>query len=424
MTNQRWLRIIPVAFVMYTFAFVDRTNVSLALPSMSRELHMDPAQAGAASGIFFLGYVLFQIPLGYLASRWSPKRLVACMLIAWGLCSTATGFMHSWSQLLIMRFLLGLAEAGVWPATLVLLARWFPRAERARANAYWMLCFPAALVVSSPISGWILSRWNWHVLLISEGLLPILWLVVWMAWVDDEPNQARWISAEEREFLEAARFEEAHNPAFPSRISVISSLLSRQVLIMVVISFLVSMGNYGYLFWLPTMLESSITHSGHSAKHIAVGFLNTLPYIVAGIAMVLISRHSDRQRERVKYVAAALLWAGTGLIASALISVYSPIFAFALLCLVSAGSFGSVGPFWAIPTETLPPAIAGAALGLIQVSNLGGLAGPTLIGYLNKTTGGFTYAFFVLGIGWIVAALLCVLIKQPKNVEAQIVDEI
>ncbi len=415
MNDQRWLRIIPVAFVMYTFAFVDRTNVSLALPSMSRELHMDPAQAGAASGIFFLGYVLFQLPLGYLASRWSPKKLVACMLVAWGLCATATGFVHSWSHLLVVRFLLGLAEAGVWPATLVLLSRWFPRVERARANAYWMLCLPVALVCSSPVSGWILSRWNWRALLLAEGLLPILWLIVWLVGIDDEPSQARWISAEEREFLEAARNEEVHDPAFPLKKSLISSLLSRQVLIMMLISFLISTGNYGYLFWLPSMLESRIFRSGHSAGHIAVGFLNALPYIVAVIAMVLISRHSDRHQERVKHITAALLSAGIGLIASALLSVHSPVWAFGLLCLVSAGSFGIMGPFWAIPTETLPPAMAGAALGLIQVSNLGGLVGPTLIGYLNKTTGGFTSAFVVLGIGWIAAALLCALIKQPKT---------
>ena len=164
-----------------------------------------------------------------------------------------------------------------------------------------------------------------------------------------------------------------------------------------------------------SVLESPIFHSGHSANHVVVGFLNALPYIVAGIAMVLISRHSDRQRERAKHVAVPLLWAGICLTASALVGVHSPVWAFVLLCLVSAGSFGVSGPFWAIPTETLPPATAGAALGLIQMSNLGGLVGPTLIGYLDEKTGGFTSAFVVLGIGWIAAALLCGLLKQPRT---------
>ena len=415
MTDQRWLRIIPVAFVMYTFAFVDRTNVSLALPSMSRELHMDPAQAGAASGIFFSGTCCFNFP-------WDTSRAGGVRRSWWPSCSSPGDFAQRrrdsyirgpicWSR----GFCLDSRKRASGPQ------RWFCfrdgslASNELESNAYWMLCLPAALVCSSPVSGWILSRWNWRVLLVAEGLLPILWLIVWLVGIDDDPSQARWISAEERAFLEAARNEEARELAFPSRKSLTSSLLSRQVLIMMVISFLISTGNYGYLFWLPSMLESPIFRSGHSAGHIAVGFLNALPYIVAGISMVLISRHSDRHRERVKHIAAALLWAGVGLIASALLSVHSPVWAFGLLCLVSAGSFGIMGPFWAIPTETLPPAMAGAALGLIQVSNLGGLVGPTLIGYLNKTTGGFTSAFVVLGIGWIAAALLCALIKQPKT---------
>jgi MFS family permease len=418
MTDRRWLRVIPVAFVMYTIAFVDRTNISMAIPPMSRELHMDPTQAGAASGIFFLGYVILQIPLGYLASRGSPKKMVAWMLIAWGACSTANGFIHSWHQLLLVRFLLGLAEGGVWPTTLVLLSRWFPRTERARANAYWMLCLPVAVVISSPLSGWILSRWNWRVLLASEGLLPILWLVVWLVGIEDEPSHARWISAEERDFLTVARQEEIHQAVFPLRQSLLPALFSRQTVLMMAILFLVSTGNYGYLFWLPSVLESSILHSGRAASHMTVGLLNAVPYVIAGISMVLISKHSDRHRERGKHVAVAMLWAGLILIASALINTHAPAWAFALLCLVSAGSFGMTGPFWAIPTEALPPAMSGAALGLIQLSNLGGLVGPTFIGYLEKKTGGFTAAFVALGVGWIAAALLCWLIKPAKTLSA------
>ena len=153
MPNRRWLRIIPVAFIMYTIAFVDRTNISLALPSMSRDLHMNPEQAGNAAGVFFWGYMLLQIPGGYLAQHWSAKRFVAILLVIWGVCASATGLVRTWHEFFAMRLLLGVAEGGVWPATLVLLAHWFPRAERARANAYWMLCLPVAVVFSSPVSG-------------------------------------------------------------------------------------------------------------------------------------------------------------------------------------------------------------------------------------------------------------------------------
>ena len=170
MRSERWLRIIPVAFIMYTIAFIDRTNISLALPSMARELHMTSTQAGDAAGIFFWGYLLLQIPGGHLAQRWSAKRFVSILLVLWGVCSVGCGLVRTTHEFWIMRFLLGVAEGGVWPATLVLLSHWFPRPERARANAYWMLCLPVAVIVSSPVSGWILGRWNWRVLLIAEGL--------------------------------------------------------------------------------------------------------------------------------------------------------------------------------------------------------------------------------------------------------------
>ena len=415
MTEQRWSHIVPVTFVMYTIAFVDRTNVSLALPSMSRDLHMDPAQAGAASGIFFFGYVLLQIPAGYLAGRWSPKRLIAIMLVLWGLCSAATGLVHTWHQFAIARFLLGLAEGGVWPATLVLIARWFPRAERARANAYWMLCLPAAVVVSSPLSGWILGHWDWRVLLISEGVLPILWLIMWLARIDDYPRQARWISPDERGYLEKTLSSESEEAGAAVRYSFLASLFSRQVLVMMVIAFLVSAGNYGYLFWLPSVLESSNLTPMDAARHLLIGILNALPFLATAIGMVLISRHSDRRHERPKHVAVCMAWAGTCLTTSALLAGRSPTVAFALLCLAGAGSFGMLGPFWAIPTETLPPAVAGSAFGLIQLSNLGGVFGPSLIGYLDKRTGSFTAAFVVLGIGWLVAALLCLLLKGTRS---------
>lgn len=415
MIEQRWSHIIPVTFVMYTIAFVDRTNVSLALPSMSRDLHMDPAQAGAASGIFFLGYVLLQIPAGYLASHWSPKKLISIMLVLWGACSAATGFVHTWHQFALARFLLGLAEGGVWPATLVLISRWFPRIERARANAYWMLCLPTAVVVSSPISGWILGRWDWRVLLISEGIVPILWLVIWLARIDDYPSQARWITSDERNYLERTLRLEASDAAIAARGSFFSTLVSKHVLVMMVVSFLISAGTYGYLFWLPSVLDSSSLLPASSGRHFTIGILNAIPYVFAAIGMVLISRHSDSHHERAWHVAACLGWAGICLIAGALIGSRSPASAFVMLCLVSVGSFGLLGPFWSIPTEVLPPAVAGSAFGLIQLSNLGGIVGPTLIGYLNKRTGSFTGAFIVLGIGWLVGALLSLLLRAPRS---------
>ncbi len=400
---------------MYTIAFIDRTNISLALPSMSRDLHMNPTQAGDAAGIFFWGYMLLQIPGGYLAHRWSAKRFVAILLVVWGLCSAASGLVTSWREFWVMRLLLGVAEGGVWPATLVLLSHWFPRAERARANAYWMLCLPVAVVLSSPLSGWILGHWNWRVLLISEGLFPFLWLAVWWYFISDHPHQAKWISAQERECLETTLRNEAAavEPAKPE--PYLRALLRPQVLVMIGIYFLVNTGNYGYLFWLPSALGKA-----RAMSNLQVGLLNAIPYIVTAIGMVLISRRSDQTHERRGHLAFALAWGGVFLLGSVLTSNHAPGLCFVLIALVGAGSYGGHGPFWALPTETLPRSVAGSAMGLINaLGNLGGYFGPQAVGYLNQRTGDFTLAFAALSACFLIASVLSLLmLPAPARVAA------
>jgi len=411
MLQQRWLRIIPVAFIMYTIAFIDRTNISLALPSMSRELQMDPTQAGDAAGIFFWGYLLLQIPGGYLAHRWSAKRFVSIALVAWGVCAVACGLVHSWREFWVMRFLLGVAEGGVWPATLVLLSNWFPRAERARANAFWMLCQPVAVIASSPLSGWILGRWDWRVLLVAEGALPFLWLLVWVCFIHDHPHQAHWISTEEREYLQATLRREAKElePVRPE--PYLRALMRPQVLVMVCIYFLLNSGSYGFLFWLPSALASA-----KRLSNLWVGVLFAIPYIVTAIAMVLNSQHSDKTRERRRHVAAALAWGGVFLLAGILASQHSPIVSFTFICLAGAGPYAALGPFWAIPTETLPQAVAGSAMGLVNaIGNLGGYFGPLVVGYLSQRTGNFLYAFGLLSLGLLVSSILTGLLHPARG---------
>src|SRR6266403_2335437 len=179
MIPRRWLRIIPVALIMYTIAYVDRTNISLALEpriwSMMSDLLMTDTMKGEAGGIFFLGYLLLQIPGGYWATRWSARKVISLCLIGWGICAVACGLAQTFRQFEAARVLLGVAESGVYPATLVLLAHWFPRAERARANAYWILCQPLAVAGSAPVTNWLL-KYGWRKMLLLEGMLPFLWL--------------------------------------------------------------------------------------------------------------------------------------------------------------------------------------------------------------------------------------------------------
>ena|SRR5208282_3958796 len=408
MRSQRWLHIIPVAFIMYTIAFIDRTNVSLALPSMSRALHMNPTQAGGAAGVFFWGYVLLQIPGGHLAQRWSAKRFVAILLVAWGLCSIACGLVQTWHQFLVMRFLLGVAEGGVWPAVLVLLSHWFPRGERARANAYWMLCLPIAVIVSSPLSGWILGRWNWRVLLISEGAFPFFWLVVWWAFVADNPQKAQWISTEERDYLEVTLHQESRELDVAKPAPFLQALLNPTVLVMVGIYLMQTVGNYGYLFWLPSALGNA-----RKMSSLLVGVLYAVPYIITAIGMVLVSRHSDKRRERRGHVAFGLAWGGACMMACTLLTGHFPTWSFVAISLVGAGTYGMLGPFWAIPTETLPRSVSGSAMGLINaLGNLGGYFGPLAVGFVYHRTGDFRYAFGLLSLAFLTGSALTLLLPS------------
>ena len=409
MKSERWLHIIPVAFIMYTIAFIDRTNVSLALPSMSRALHMDPTQAGDAAGVFFWGYVALQIPGGHLAQRWSAKRFVAILLVVWGLCSVGCGLVRTWREFWVMRLLLGVAEGGVWPAVLVLLSHWFPRGERARANAYWMLCLPISVVLSSPLSGWILGRWNWRVLLISEGAFPFLWLVIWWLFIDDYPHEAEWISGSEREHLETTLQEESRAVESARPAPFLEALFKPAVLLMVAVYFMVNCGNYGYLFWLPSALGNA-----RKMSSLVVGILYTVPYAITAIGMVLLSRHSDKRHERRGHVAAGLAWAGSCMMACTLLTGFAPTWSFAAISLVGAGSYGILGPFWAIPTETLPRSVSGSAMGLVNaLGNLGGYFGPLAVGFVYHHAGNFRYAFGLLSLAYLAGAALTLFLPKP-----------
>jgi sugar phosphate permease len=410
MSSERWLRIIPVAVIMYTIAYIDRTNISLALPAMSRELHMDHQQAGSAAGIFFWGYLALQIPGGYLAQHWSAKRVVSVLLVLWGCCAVAGGLVETAREFWWARLLLGVTEGGVFPATLVLLTNWFARAERARANAYWMLCQPLALIVSAPLSGWILGRWNWRVLLIAEGALPFVWLIVWVLCIDDRPEEASWLSAKERESITATLHRETAEMDLKPSAPWLRSLVQPLVWKLVVVYFLLNCGGYGFLFWLPSAIGRARTLSSMS-----IGLLYSLPYVVTGIMMVLTSRHSDRTGERRNHVAVPLALGGVFLLAAVLSVGRSPLLALGLVSLAGSGSYAAIAPFWAIPAERLTRQTVGPAMGLINaIGALGGYFGPLVVGALYDRFGDFLYACGALSAALIVAAGLAMLLGRDE----------
>ena len=413
MTQQRWLRIIPVALVMYTISYVDRTNVSLALDpnisSMMRDLLMDDRMKGQAAGIFFFGYVMLQIPGGYWATHWSARKLVSWLLVAWGTCAAGCGLSHSFRQFELMRFLLGVAESGVFPATLVLLAHWFPRAERAQATAYWSLCQPMAVVLSAPVTGWLLGAYGWQRMLILEGALPFLWLPLWWGCVRDHPKEASWIGPEERQYLETTLAREKAEIRSEPAGSLLTSGKLKWLAVLIVVYFLQNCEAYGCM----TFFTSGLKQRGFSA--LQYGILFALPYALAAVLMIIVSRHSDKTQERRWHVAVAYAVSGGSLLLAVLCRQHFWL-AYGFMCLAIPGPFVGMGPFWSIPAETLPRNLMGSVMGLVNAcGNLGGFAGPYIAGWLKKESGDIAISFDVLGIALLVGAGATLLLPKPAD---------
>lgn len=410
MTERRWLRIVPIALIMYTISYVDRTNVALALEpkisNMMRDLLMDDRMKGEAAGIFFFGYVLLQIPGGYLASHWSAKKVISLFLIAWGICAVGCGLSRTFRHFEVMRFLLGVAESGVFPATTVLLANWFPRGERARANAFWNLCQPLAVAGSAPFTSLLLGKYGWQQMLILEGMLPFIWLPIWWFGIADHPRDAKWISDQERSYLEKTLAQEVTALEGTRSVPWYVRLSHPSVFVMLAIYFLHNCAAYGCMTFFTTGLR------GQGFSDLQYGILFAIPYAVTAVIMIINSRHSDKTHERRGHVAAVYVLSGASLVLSVLCKQHFWV-SYALMCLAIPGPFAAMAPFWAIPSETLPRSFLGLIVGVVNAfGNLGGFFGQYFVGWLKNKYHSTDIPFSALGVGMIIAAALAFLLPK------------
>lgn len=407
---KRWTYILPVIVFIYVICYIDRTNISFALPHLKSDLHLTGAQQGLASGIFFWGYLLLQIPGGYIAERWSAKRWVAILLVLWSVAAMASGFTHTFGQLILARFLLGVAEGGVQPALMTTIRCWFPFAERSRAYAIFKLYTPIAAIVAAPFSGIILTYADWRWMFIIQGGAPlVVGLIAWLAVVRDTPTKAGWLSETERNFLESSRIQEGE--PLKHRATFKAAFTSRIVWQFALIYTLTQMGLLGLTLWLPSVLKNAF----HTDMQ--VGFVAILPQIAAGVAIILVGRSADRRGSLVAHMSVVLGAAAVILVGASLISPQQKWFVLAAMILGTAASIAWYGPFWAAVTKLVPVAAAGAGMGLINgVGNLGSFFGPYLGGWLSDLSGGgyaLTQAFFG-GVFGIAALLVLTLRKQLR----------
>lgn len=377
----RWLRIIPPMILIYIIAYMDRMSIAFAMAGgMNHALNITATISGLSAGIFFAGYLVLQIHGGKIAETGSAKTFILWTIIGWGGLSILTGFVQNGTQLLIARFFLGVAEGGIWPAILVSISHWFPEEETSRANAFFMSSLALAAVITAPVSGWIVGNFDWRYIFFIEGGISLLLVFVWMPMFSDRPEDARWISPAERDYL--VQTIEAERERFRHRrvvtISFWKLMQDPNVWILTAIYFCNQVGQYGFLLWLPTILKS-LTKTGMTT----IGLLAAVPYIVALVGLYVFSALADRKRNRRLWTAITELGFGIFCLLAALFTGHVWL---SYLFIVLTGMFTKVPAaiFWALPRNLFPPGVGGTARGFINaVANLGGILGPFLVGWIS-----------------------------------------
>jgi ACS family tartrate transporter-like MFS transporter len=406
-------RILPFVFLLFVVAVLDRNNIGFAALTMNKELAITSQQFGLIFGIFFFGYFLFEIPSNLMLHKIGARVWIARILISWGIVAMLTGFVHTVHQLYIVRFLLGLAEAGYFPGIALYLTYWFPQREQARALALLIAANPVTTILGAPVSGFILdhvhwfgvSSWRW--LLILEGTPAIFGGVLTYFLLPSRPQEAKFLTADEKEWIRAELGREEQQKLEQRRYSVFQTLASGRVWHLVLIYFGMMIGHYTLQSWLPQLVKSLSRLYSNSI----VGLLVTIPNLVGLAAMIFVSRSSDRTLERRYHVAIPFIAAGTAL--ALLGTTRSPFFSMALLCLLAAGVYSAFGPFWTLPSEFLTGFSAAAGIALINsVGNLGGFVGPYMIGAIAVRTGSLYAGLAIAGVPLFLAATLVLLLPR------------
>jgi len=406
----RWYRLIPVAFITYSLAYLDRANFGFGTAGgMAQDLNITPAVSSLLGSLFFLGYFFFQIPGALYAANKSAKVLIFWSLILWGALAMATGMVNNVSVLIVIRFMLGVVESAVMPAMLILLSRWFTKSERSRANTFLILGNPATILWMSILSGYLIQSVGWRNMFILEGLPAIIWAVLWWMLVNDRPNDAKWLTATEKEALAAqlAREQQGIKPvrnygeAFKSRVVI---LLCFQYAFW-------SIGVYGFVMWLPSIIKAA-----PNMDIVTTGWLSSLPYVFAIVGMLAASYYSDKTMRRKVFVWPFLLIGAIAFYCSYLIGAESFWTSFVLLTIAGAAMYAPYGPFFAIIPEVLPQNVSGGAMALINsFGALGSFAGAYLVGVLNASTGGFGASYIFMAGSLLLSAIITLVAVRPAD---------
>ncbi|HEY2007923.1 MAG TPA: MFS transporter [Rhizomicrobium sp.] len=406
--RRRWTVLLPVIFVSYSLSYLDRANFSFGTAAgMSADLHISGAQSSLLASLFFLGYFLFQIPGAAYAQKYSAKRLIFFGLIGWGLLASATGLITNINLLYLDRFFLGVVESAVLPAMLILQSRWYTRSERARANTFLVLGNPVTMLWMSLLSGYLTQHLGWRMMFVIEGLPPLLWSLIWWWQVADYPHQAAWLAAADREILETRLTEEQR--AIAPVANYTAAFKSPRVIALSAQYFLWSIGVYGFVIWLPSILKT------RDMGMMEVGFLSAVPYLAAVVGEISFATWSDLSRLRLPLVWPCLLVAAAAFYGSYLLGGAHFLTSFMLLTIAGAMMYAPYGPFFAHIAEAVPRNVVGGAIALINsMGALGSFVGAYGVGMLNSITGSPGASYLMMAAALVVSAAITLMLQKAK----------
>ena len=413
-------RILPFVFVLYIFNFLDRSNVGLAALQMNKDLGFSAAAFGMGAGIFFIGYSLFEVPSNLALVRFGARRWIARIMITWGILASVMMFVRTPMQFYVLRFLLGVAEAGFFPAILYYLSQWFPASMRARSSAKFMIAIPLSGLLGGPLGGWLLGfdgrlgmeGWQW--LFLIEGIPSVLLGVVALRYLTERPEEATWLPAQQRNWLtHRLRQDQLEHPA-DHGMPPLRALLHPLVWMAAIPELLVTTAGYAYLFWGPLLIRETL-----GTSNVMTGLLTGGVAILGAAGMLLVGAHSDRTGERTGHAALCACMVTLGCFGAVLFDAPMARFASVVVMQVSVLSF--LAPFWTIPTLLLSGSSAAVGIALVNaIGNVGGFIGPYAIGFLRTKTGGDTGAFLGLGVMSALAALMIFLLGRTPQLARRV----
>ena len=401
LARKRWYRLIPMVFITFSLAYIDRANFGFAAAGgMAKDLNITASMSSLLGSLFFLGYFFFQIPGTLYAANRSTKKLIFWSLILWGALASATGLVSNINFLFVIRFMLGVVESAVWPSLIVLLSRWFTRSERSKANTFLTLGNPATIIWMSILSGYLIKSLGWRWMFILEGLPAIVWAFFWWRLVADKPGNAKWLTeTEKHDFEELLQQEQQHIK--PVKNYAIA-FKSRAVILLCFQYAFWSIGAYGFIMWLPSIIKATPDMS-----IVKTGWLASIPYIFAILSMLVASYFSDKTLNRKAFIWPFLLIGAIAFYSSYLVGSSNFWLSFVLLVIAGAAIYTPYAPFFTALTEILPKNVSAGAIALINsFGALGSFVGAYIVGYLNGATHGFGASYIFMAGSLFLSALL------------------